>query len=59
MLSKKLAAVDKTRCVACGVMSKYLSDGGCQGAPWLLRRRGGRTLRRLWQVRKALSRRLH
>ena len=49
MLSKKLAAVDKTRCVACGCVK--MSLGGCQGAPGLLRRRGGGTLRRL-RVRK-------
>ena len=38
---------------------KRLSTGGRQGALRLLRRRGGGTLRRLRQVRKALSRRLH
>ena len=38
MLSKKLAAIDKTRCVACGVCVKYLSTGavkvrrGCYAA---------------------------
>ena len=58
MLSKKLAAIDKTRCVACGVCEIPV-HWGCQGAPRLLRRRGGGTLRRLRQVRKTLSRRLH
>ena len=59
MLSKKLAAIDKTRCVACGVCEKTCPLGGRQGVPRLLRRRGGGTLRRLRQVRKTLSRRLH
>ena len=59
MLSKKLAAVDKTRCVACGVCEKYLSTGGRQGEPGLLRRCGGGTLHWLRQVREALSRGLH
>lgn len=59
MLSKKLAAIDKTRCVACGVCENTCPLGGRQGAPRLLRRRGGGTLRRLRQVRKTLSRRLH
>ena len=60
MLSKKLAAIDKTRCVACGVCEKLpVPLGGRQGAPRLLRRCGGGTMRRLRQVRKDLSRRLH
>ena len=59
MLSKKLAAVDKMRCVACGVCENTCPLGGRQGAPGLLRRCGGGTMRRLRQVRKALSRRLH
>ena len=59
MLSKKLAAVDKTRCVACGVCENTCPLGavkvrrGCYAAV------EDGTLRRLRQVRKALSRRLH
>ena len=58
MLSKKLAAIDKTRCVACGVCENTCPLGavkvrrGCYAAV-------GGTLRRLRQVRKTLSRRLH
>ena len=59
MLSKKLAAIDKDAVRRLRCVRKYLSTGGRQGAPRLLRRRGGGTLRRLRQVRKALSRRLH
>ena len=33
MLSKKLAAVDQTRCVACGVCENTCPAGGRQGAP--------------------------
>ena len=58
MLSKKLAAIDKTRCVACGVCENACPIGAVK-----VRRaampRGGRTMRRLRQVRKALSRRLY
>ena len=59
MLSKKLVAVDKTRCVACGVCENTCPLGAVKVRRGLLRRRGGGTLRRLRQVRKALSRRLH
>ena len=59
MLSKKLAAVDKTRCVACGVCENTCPLGavkvrwGCYAAVEAER------LRRLRQVREALSRGLH
>ena len=33
MLSKRLAAADTTRCVACGVCENACPLGGCQGAP--------------------------
>ena len=58
MLSKKLAAIDKTRCVACGVCENTCPLGavkvrrGCYAAVEA-------ELRRLRQVHKALSRRLH
>ena len=55
MLSKKLAAIDKTRCVACGVCENTCPIGAVK----VLCRRGGGTLRRLRQVREALSRGLH
>ncbi len=54
MLSKKLAAIDKTRCVACGVCENTCPLGAVK-----VRRCGGGTMRRLRQVRKDLSRRLH
>ena len=59
MLSKRLAAVDTTRCVACGVCENTCPLGavkvrcGCYAAVEAERCVG------LWQVRKALSRRLH
>ncbi len=52
MLSKKLAAIDKTRCVACGVCENTCPLGavkvrcGCYAAVEAERCR-------LWQVRKA------
>ena len=64
MLSKKLAAIDQTRCVACGVCENTCPLGavkvhrGCYAAVEAERCVGG-TLRRLRQMRKALSRRLH
>ena len=59
MLSKKLAVVDKTavRCLRC--VRKYLPAGSCSGALRLLCGSTERTLRRLREVRKALSCRLH
>ena len=54
MLSKKLAAIDKTRCDACGVCENTCPLGAVK-----VRRCGGGTMRRLRQVRKDLSRRLH
>ena len=58
MLSKKLAAVDRTRCVACGVCESTCPLGlsRCAAAvtpPWR------RKLHWLRQVREALSRGLH
>lgn len=59
MLSKKLAAIDQTRCVACGVCENTCPLGAVKVRPGCYAAVEAGTMRRLRQVRKDLSRRLH